>query len=168
MSNNNNNKYKYIILLLLINLVILLILLFKNNCCNKHNNNRLEIDLNQSDYISNNIIDNNTTNNNIVLPGWTSITIPSNTKDINTGIDLYNPSSNENKYLLKFSLYLTNNDELLYSSNLVEANKHIYNITLNKTLSSGTYDAYILIEPYKLDRETKCNIGKVVIKLIVE
>ena len=59
-------------------------------------------------------------------------------------------------------------DELLYQSGLVEPNKHIKNIELSRPLSAGEYDAYVCIQPYKSDKTTPTNSGKVKVKLVTQ
>ena len=71
----------------------------------------------------------------------------------------------EDCYYMSFGLYLEDNDELLYQSNLVSPGNHLQSITLTKSLSEGEYDAYVFIQPYKSDKATACNNGKVKIKL---
>ena len=77
-------------------------------------------------------------------------------------------SASTNCFYMTFALYLNNNDECLYQSKLVEPDKHIQHISLNRALSSGEYDAYVFIQPYMSDMKTPCNNGRVDIKLIVK
>ena len=74
----------------------------------------------------------------------------------------------EDKYYMTFGLYLEKDDELLYQSKLVEPGKYIQSMEISRPLSEGTYDAYVLIQPYRSDRATQTNSGKVVIKLNVK
>lgn len=71
-------------------------------------------------------------------------------------------------YYMSFGLYLEDNDELLYQSKLVSPGNHLQNITINRSLSEGEYNAYIFIQPYKSDKATACNNGKVKIKLFAK
>ena len=77
-------------------------------------------------------------------------------------------NATSNCFYMTFALYLNDNDECLYQSKLVEPDKHIQHISLNRSLSSGEYDAYVFIQPYMSDMKTPCNNGKVNIKLIVK
>lgn len=75
---------------------------------------------------------------------------------------------NNKVYYMTFSLYLkgdNGNDELLYQSGLVEPGMYIQKMELSRSLKSGTYDAYILLQPYYEDGVTKTNSGIVEIKL---
>lgn len=103
---------------------------------------------------------------NVILPGWTSITIAANTTDITSGIDFYNPEKNEGYYYLTFELKL--GDEALYKSDLVPPGKHIQKITLSRSLKAGEYDASVVMQPYRWDKSTPTNNGVVNIKLIVQ
>lgn len=130
-------------------------------------------------------------NPDIILPGWGEFTIKANTSDIGNNINLYNPESNvyfncpkckgllndlkcpycektyefkevdQNLYYLKFTIKLKDSDETIYSTDLVKPGYHIKQITLNRPLQVGDYDASILIEPYKSDMATRCNVGEV-------
>lgn len=78
-----------------------------------------------------------------------------------------------NCYYMTFSLYLgtpedKENAKLLYSSGLVEPGKQITSLELSEPLEKGSYDAFVFIQPYKIDRTTKTNSGSVVIKLNVK
>ena len=77
-------------------------------------------------------------------------------------------NSRENVYYMTFSLYLQDNDELLYESGLVAPGNYIQTMKMSRALSEGSYDAYVLIQPYKSDKVTSTNNGKVVIKLNVK
>lgn len=77
-------------------------------------------------------------------------------------------NASQNCFYMTFALYLRNNDECLYQSKLVEPDKHIQHISLNRALSSGEYNAYVFIQPYMSDMKTPCNNGRVDIKLIVK
>ena len=78
----------------------------------------------------------------------------------------------ENYYYMTFALYLDNSangkdDELLYQSGLVEPGMYIQQMEMARALSAGTYDAYVVIQPYKSDKTTKTNSGTVNITLTV-
>lgn len=73
-----------------------------------------------------------------------------------------------NCFYMSFALYLNENDECLYQSKLVEPNKHIQQICLNRAIQQGEYDAYVFIQPYMSDMKTPLNNGRVGIKLIVQ
>lgn len=75
---------------------------------------------------------------------------------------------NSDCYYMTFALYLYNNDELLYESGLIEPDEHIHSINLSRPLEAGTYSAYLFVQPYKADKITLCNNGKMDIKLVVE
>lgn len=71
----------------------------------------------------------------------------------------------EDYYYMTFALYLTENDELLYQSDLVSPGKYIQKMEMTRALESGTYDAYVVCQPYRSDKTTKTNQGVVKITL---
>lgn len=72
---------------------------------------------------------------------------------------------NENYYYMTFGLYLTENDELLYQSDLVSPGKYVQKMEMSRSLEPGTYDAYVVCQPYRSDGTTKTNQGVVKITL---
>lgn len=74
---------------------------------------------------------------------------------------------NDNCYYMTFALYLSDGDELLYQSDLVAHGNYITKMELSRSLKAGTYDAYVVIQPYKSDRKTETNSGVVNITLYV-
>lgn len=70
-------------------------------------------------------------------------------------------------YYMSFGLYLSENDELLYQSDLVSPGMYIQKMEMTRSLEPGTYDAYVVIQPYRSDRTTKTNNGVVRITLTV-
>lgn len=77
-------------------------------------------------------------------------------------------SCKDDCYYMTFALYLTDGDELLYQSDLVAHGNYITKMEMTKALKKGTYDAYIVIQPYKSDKKTETNSGIVNITLNVE
>ncbi len=68
-------------------------------------------------------------------------------------------------YYMTFALYLTEDDELLYQSDLVLPGNYIQSMEMTRALKAGTYDAYVVCQPYRSDGETKTNQGVVNISL---
>ena len=68
-------------------------------------------------------------------------------------------------YYMTFGLYLTEHDELLYQSDLVSPGNYIQKMELTRSLEPGTYDAYVVCQPYRSDKTTKTNQGVVKITL---
>lgn len=77
-------------------------------------------------------------------------------------------SCKDNCYYMTFALYLADGDELLYQSDLVAHGKYIQKMEMTRALKKGTYDAYVVIQPYKSDKKTETNSGVVNITLNVE
>ena len=85
----------------------------------------------------------------IKIPGYSTITIPADTKDVK--ITLGNPEGNQCYF--KFELLV--DGESLYTSDFVQAGYAIENIELSKALEKGSYDAVIKITPYSLDKQSQ-------------
>lgn len=68
-------------------------------------------------------------------------------------------------YYMTFGLYLAEGDELLYQSGLVEPGNYIQQMEMSRALEPGTYDAYVVCQPYRSDGVTKTNQGVVRITL---
>lgn len=82
----------------------------------------------------------------------------------------YNVQGMQNYYYMTFALYLDNSanggdDELLYQSGLVEPGMYIQQMEMARALDAGTYEAYVVIQPYQSDKTTKTNSGTVKIAL---
>ena len=71
-------------------------------------------------------------------------------------------------FYMTFALYLKENDELLYQSGLVSPNNYIQKMEISRPLKKGSYDAYIVIQPYRSDKKTKTNQGVVNLTLNVK
>lgn len=71
-------------------------------------------------------------------------------------------------YYMTFGLYLSKNDELLYQSGLVAPGKYIQKMKMERSLKAGTYDAYVVCQPYRSDKTTETNQGVVRITLTVK
>lgn len=71
-------------------------------------------------------------------------------------------------YYMTFGLYLSDGNKLLYQSGLVSPGKYIQKMKMKRSLSAGTYDAYVVCQPYRSDKKTKTNQGVVKITLTVK
>lgn len=102
----------------------------------------------------------------IVMPGWSQLAIPANTKDVT--VDFYNPEENAGYFHMTFELILNETGETLYKSGLIRAGDHVRHISLSRGLPAGTYDATLHIQPYTADEAmTATNNANVSLKLIV-
>ena len=89
----------------------------------------------------------------VAIPGWGTIKLAANTKEITT-VDFFNPADNAGWYYLTFELMLLDEDgnsESIYKSGLVEPEKHIQRIELTRELEPGTYSAVVHVQPYTMD-----------------
>lgn len=85
-------------------------------------------------------------------------------------LDISNPgrllcNMNE-KFYLQFSIILTDTDEVIYSSGLVEYDSYINSIELSRDLEKGMYEAMVFIQPYDMAMN-KTNSALIRIKLKV-
>ena len=108
---------------------------------------------------------------NIAIPGWATLTMPPNTEEIT--VDFYNPEQNAGKYHMTFELRLIDPTkpegyEVLYTSGLVEAGKHIQKIKLSRGLDAGTYAGYVHVQPYFADSLQPTNNANTSIEIIVK
>lgn len=71
-------------------------------------------------------------------------------------------------YYITFGLYLEDGDELLYQSGLVEPGMYIQTMDISRKLKAGTYNAYVVCQPYRSDKTTKTNSGVVKITLTAD
>ena len=83
-------------------------------------------------------------------------------------LDISNPgrllcNMNE-KFYLQFSIILTDTDEVIYSSGLVEYDSYINSIELSRDLEKGMYEAMVFIQPYDMAMN-KTNSALIRIKL---
>lgn len=101
----------------------------------------------------------------IAIPGYKSITLKADTKE--QKVNLYNPEENDCYFVM--SLILPDGT-VIWKSKMVPPGKGLYEITLDKTVLTGTYENSILkYECYKQNDElTKMNGSEVKLTLEVE
>ena len=85
----------------------------------------------------------------IRIPGYKSITIPSDTTDVS--VELVNPD--ENKVYFEISFYLPDTDETIYTSKLIKPGQHIYEITLDHAMEAGEYPLTVRYATYSADEQ---------------
>ena len=107
----------------------------------------------------------------VTIPGFGSMTIPANTKELK-GINLHNPMKNEGWYYLTFKLCLLDKNgavsEVLYESQLVPPGKYIQDITLSRGLAKGEYNAVMKVQPYRIADKSPTNNANLKMKIIVQ
>lgn len=129
----------------------------------------LQIDPNAGEYVEPEREE--TPTKGVTIPGWGSITIPANSK--NVSVKFENPDLNKDLYYLTFELRIFDGTsegyEVLYKSQLVPPGKCVQNIELSRALSVGEYDAVVHVQPYKMDDAmTPTNNADMKTKLIVK
>ena len=107
---------------------------------------------------------------NVSVAGFKTLHIAADTPNVT--VDFYNPSKNENEFLMTFELLLPTADglqESVYSSGLVEAGDHITAITLSHPVARGVYEKCVLrIQPYFVADRSPANTAEVVFTLYAE
>ena len=107
----------------------------------------------------------------VTIPGFGSMTIPANTKELK-GINLYNPIENEGWYYLTFKLCLLDKtgevSETLYESQLVPPGLYLQDITLSRGLAPGEYDAVMKVQPYRIADKSPTNNADLRMTIIVK
>ena len=107
----------------------------------------------------------------VTIPGFGSMTIPANTKELK-GINLYNPTKNEGWYYLTFKLCLLDKNgevsEVLYESQLLPPGLYIQDITLSRGLAPGEYDAVMKVQPYRISDKSPTNNADLKMTIIVK
>lgn len=102
-------------------------------------------------------------NKNVFISGFKTLAVQADSNDIS--VDFYNPSDNEGEYLMTFEMLLptqTGSYESVYSSGIVEAGKHIRNISLSHPIPRGTYERCILrVQPYYVEDRAPANTAEV-------
>ena len=96
----------------------------------------------------------------VTIPGFDSMTIRANTEEV-LGINLYNPSENEDWYYLTFQLALLDENgavsEVLYESQLLPPGLYLQDITLSRGLAPGEYEAVMHVQPYRIADKSPTN-----------
>lgn len=106
----------------------------------------------------------------VAIPGFGSMTIPANTKEV-IGINLYNPEENDGWYYLTFKLSLLDENEqvseTLYESQLVPPGLYLQDITLSRGLAPGEYEAVMHVQPYRVADMSPTNNANLRLTIIV-
>ena len=100
----------------------------------------------------------------IRIPGYPRITISADTKDVT--MNLQNPEGNPCYFT--FEIVLTEGEETIYTSKLVEPGKAITDVTLSRALEKGEYPAVIKITTTSLTDGSAMNGADVETVLIAQ
>ena len=167
------NKKKIILLLVLVISIVICIVIAKN--INLKDNNVISGDENSNVNIqmsgeNNQIQQLSGQNKGVAIPGWASITIPPEEKNVT--INFMNPKENTGLYYLTFELRIPANTdqgyEVLYKSDLIAPGEHIDKVELSRGLDIGEYQATMHVQPYRMEEEkTPTNNADIKTRLIV-
>lgn len=124
----------------------------------------LDIDPNAGEYTGEKPKDEGGEEVGIKIPGYPSITIAKDTTDVTMA--LLNPEGNPCYF--KFTIVLKDSGETIYESKYVPPGQSITDVTLNKPLAEGEYNATIQISTIALDQETPLNGANVETVLIAK
>ena len=108
----------------------------------------------------------------VVIPGWVTLSLPAGTTEVSGTVDFYNPEDNADWYYLTFELLIPDEEsetgyESVYKSGLIAPGLHVQSITLDRPLEAGTYDAYIHVQPYRMDDKSPTSNADLAIELNV-
>lgn len=105
---------------------------------------------------------NETSDDRLRIPEFKSMTVEADTHLVD--VNLHNPASNQAYMLVR--LVLSDRDEILYESKLIEPGKGLYKIHLSSPLEEGSHKAQIHYEPYDMDKLTRLNGAVINFELI--
>ena len=100
---------------------------------------------------------------NIAIPGYKSITVEANKKDVK--VNFQNPEGNPCYF--EISLLLADGTEL-YKSKMIKPGKGLYEIKLNQPLEPGEYDAVLKYDTYSLEGLAPMNGAEINLTLIAQ
>ena len=100
----------------------------------------------------------------IRIPGYPRITIQADTKDVT--MNLINPEGNPCYFT--FEIVLTDENETIYVSEMVEPGKAVTNVTLSRELEKGEYPAVIKITTTSLEDGLAMNGANVETVLVAQ
>ena len=100
----------------------------------------------------------------IRIPGYPKITIPAGETKVK--MNLKNPEGNPCYFT--FELVLTETDETIYTSKLVEPGKAITDVELTRALEAGEYPAVLRITTTSLEDGSEMNVADVETVLVAE
>lgn len=107
----------------------------------------------------------------VTIPGFGSMTIRANTKEI-IGINLYNPDKNAGWYYLTYKLCLLDvngeESEVLYESQLLPPGLYLQDITLSRGLAPGEYEAVMHVQPYRIADKSPTNSADLRLTIIAK
>ena len=159
---NNTKNITIVIIAVLLLIICALLIIFISSSMNKDNQADLAIATDTIKYSTDIMQLGAEDTGDIKIPGYDTITIPANTKDVK--ITLPNPEGN--KCYFKFELIV--NNESIYTSKLVQPGQAIAQLELTKKLDRGEYDLIIKVSPYSLEdkasligAEVKANLNVV-------
>ena len=102
----------------------------------------------------------------IAIPGWGSIRIQAGEKLVD--VNLENPTDNEGKYYLSFTVYLKGEDKVLAETGLIQPGESALKLSLSKALEPGEYEAVVLVQPYRMADGSTTNNAEIETILIAE
>ena len=100
----------------------------------------------------------------IRIPGYPRITVEADTTDVT--MNLKNPEGNPCYFT--FEIVLTDENETIYVSKMVEPGKAVTNVTLSRALNKGEYPAMIKIKTTSLADGLEMNGANVETILVVQ
>lgn len=169
----NGKKWLILLILLLLLIIIGLLvgILLRGGNQAPANSNGVFIDQSAGKYTEKQETSDGSQIKGVVIPGWSTLTFPAGTKEVDT-VDFYNPEGNADSFYLTFQILIPDDKggyESIYQSGLVEPGLHIQTIELTRELEAGTYEAILHVQPYTMDESrTATNNADLKTTLVVE
>ena len=164
-----NNFMRYAVQTLIIAAIIVGAVLVVTNSIENNSDGAgvgLTVDPDSGTFVEPEIEELEKSSDGISIPGWGSINISANETAVD--VNLKNPDENEGKYDLAFTITLDGENEPIAETGLIPAGKSALKLKLAKPLEPGTYEATVLVQPYRVDDQSKTNNAEIKTVIIAE
>lgn len=165
----NNPIVRYTILTLVVIAVIVAAILcikFSSDQDGEKAGVGLTVDPDSGTFVEPEIEELESSSEGIAIPGWGSISIAAGETEVM--VNLENPETNKGRYNLAFSIILDGEEEPIAETGLIPAGKSALKLKLTKPLEEGRYDAFVLVQPYRVDDGSKTNNAEIKTVIIAE
>ena len=164
-----NNFMRYAVQTLIIAAIIVGAVLVVTNSIENNSDGAgvgLTVDPDSGTFVEPEIEELEKSSDGISIPGRGSINISANETAVD--VNLKNPDENEGKYDLAFTITLDGENEPIAETGLIPAGKSALKLKLAKPLEPGTYEATVLVQPYRVDDQSKTNNAEIKTVIIAE
>lgn len=102
----------------------------------------------------------------IAIPGWGSIRIEADKTEVS--VNLLNPTENQDKYNLTFSITIDGDERPIAVTGLIPPGQSALKLKLERALPAGEYEASILVQPYRIADGSAANNAEIRTLIIAE